>query len=104
MSLLEGEGRREEGAPGPAWGRGSAWSPKSRARVCVLLVHAQGSQHRWNKEPVPVTSAFYYPEICHREMELAIRGCQEWGRRDASGVNRGENRCFWLIYRAELLP
>lgn len=29
-------------------------------------------------------------------MEPVIKGCQEWGRRGAPGVNNGEDGCFLL--------
>lgn len=81
---------------------GRRLEPKVKSKSLRLAGSCSGFQHRWDKEPVPVTSAFYSPETIHREMELVIRGCQEWGRRGASGVNRGENQCIWLIYRAGL--
>lgn len=107
VSGLAGEGRREEGARGPARGRAAprAQSQELESASCWFMLRVPGRRlHPGDKEPVPVTSAFYYPKICHREMELAIRVCQEWGRRGASGVNRGENGCFGLIDRAGLWP
>lgn len=95
--LLAGERAQEGGGrPRAGPGPGQRLEPKVK-RVCVLLAHAQGFGwllHRQDKKPVPVPSASYYPKTFHREMELAIRGCQEWGRRGASGVNRGEKDAF----------
>lgn len=104
---LAGEGRREEGARGQPWA-GAAPGAQSQEREpasCWFMLRAPGWRpHCLDKEPLPVTSAFYYPKICHREREPVIRRCQEWGRRGASGVNRRENGCVLLIYSPGLLP
>lgn len=101
--LLASKGVREEGArerPGAGAAPG-AQSQERESASCWFMLRVPGwHRHRQGKEPVPVTSAFYYQQICHREMELAIRGCQEWGRRGASGVNLGEKGYLWFFYRA----
>lgn len=88
-------GRRvPAGRPGAGAAPGAQSQERESASCWFMLRVPSWRLQRRDEEPVPVTSAFYYPEICHGQMELAIRGCQEWGRRGASGVNRGESRCF----------
>lgn len=98
-------GKRSE--PGPAPSRGRDWSPKSRTRLCILLVHAQGSGLaslllEKEKESLPVTSTFYYPENMPQGDGASDKGMPEWGRRGAPGVNKEEKWVPFTLCRSGL--
>lgn len=64
-------GRREPGGRPGAGAAPGAPSQQREPASCWFMLRAPGPRlHCSEREPIPVTSAFYSPEMCHREMGL----------------------------------